>query len=380
MRIVFCGTLVPEVYDTNLKYLSPAANRFQAEFCRELLRQGNELEILSYIGFPVDGEMPDFSKENDFFESRIEYIYKTAGMKSSIRLFMRRLKEKAQKADVIIAYNVVYAWIFLPQIVKQCKTRSALILADYTEVSSYQSLVRKLYARMQLHSIRQYDLVVGLSMNTKRFLKKGQEFHCMEGGISQFVYDFFSVPTKEQGEIKLMYSGLLEEVTGIDILLEAFSNVEFPNIRLLVSGKGSMENLVKQYEKKDNRIENLGYMEYEQYLKMLCTADILINPRNMDLEENRNNFPSKIMEYLATGKIIISTKFSGYNKFEDVIIFCESNTADMSRVVMDVIYKCRENKDKIYNRNREFAKRYLWSQQIKHISDYFLERRNEELI
>lgn len=368
MRIVFCGTLVPEVYDTKLKYLSPAANRFQTEFCKELLHQGNELEILSYIGFPVEGEMPDFAKRNDFFEGRIEYIYKTEGVKSSIRLFKKRLVEKAQNADVIIAYNVVYAWISLPRITKHCKIKSALILADYTEMSSYQSLIRKLYARMQLYSIRRYALVVGLSANTKRFLKRGQKFYCMEGGISRAVYNFFSNPTSGQGKIKLMYSGLLEEVTGIDILLEAFHNVKSPNICLLVSGKGSMESLLKDYEKKDNRIENLGYMEYEEYLKMLCTADILINPRNMNLQENKNNFPSKIMEFLATGKMIISTKFSGYNKFEDVITFCESNAADMSRVIMDAVSGNRANMDEIYNRNRECAKRYLWDQQIGHIS------------
>lgn len=370
MKIVFCGTIVPEIYDTKLRYLSPAANRFQVNFCKELVYQGNELEILSYIGFPVEENIPDFSETTDFFENSIEYIYKAGEMKNNIKYFMQKLKKKAANADVVITYNIIYAWLLLPYWAKKNKKRSVLILADYTGALSYQNWIKKVYAELQGYSIRKYDFVVGLSDDAKRLLSRKQLFSCMEGGISEYVYNRFADFTLPQDDIVFMYAGLLEAVTGIDILLEAFHNTTAQNIRLLVSGKGSMEELVDKYEEKDKRIINLGYMEYEKYLDTLRETDVLVNPRNMHLDENANNFPSKIMEYLAVGKPIISTKFAGYNRFKDVIIFCESNVDDMKNKIDRARLDCRNDRENVYERNRRFARNFLWRNQVQKFMEF----------
>lgn len=368
MNILFCGTVVPESYDTKLRYLSPAANRFQINFCRELIRQGNKIEFLSYIGFPLEEGIPDFEKEQDFLDGTVEYVYRKRGsvVKGTCE-FTKLMIKKIQKTDLLISYNVVYAWMAAPFLAKRMGSKSVLLLADFTEDSSYQNFKMKWYAKLQLHCIRNYDGVIGLSVNTKRFLKHKQFFMKMEGGISETVYDYFDRKSLPEEKIILMYSGLLEFVTGIDLLLEAFHKIENANIELWISGKGSLLEEVEKYAEIDKRIVNIGYLDYEQYLEKLRMAQILLNPRNMNLPENRNNFPSKIMEYLAAGKCIISTKFAGYERFEKYIIFCESFVEDIKVSIEKTIESEVYKDENIYLRNRRFSQNFLWKNQVQKI-------------
>lgn len=367
MKVLFCGTVVPESYDTKLRYLSPASNRFQINFCKELIRQGNSLKFLSYIGFPIEGDIPDFKSEEDFLHGSVEYVYRKKNIVESIWSFTTKVGQYMKEADVLISYNVVYTWMIAPLLSKRKHIRAVLLLADYTEASSFESYKKRCYAKLQLCSIRHYDVVVGLSANSKRFLKGKQAFIRMEGGISEFVYDFFNKKELPGDKAILMYSGLLEPVTGIDLLLEAFYRIEDNDIELWVSGKGSLNEKVREYESMDGRIVNIGYLDYEQYLSRLKKVQILINPRNMNLQENENNFPSKMMEYLATGKSIISTKFAGYERFEEYMVFCESNVEDMKAVIEQFVRNQGYKDESIYPRNREFARNFLWKNQVQEV-------------
>ena len=102
MRILFCGTIVPESYDTKLRYLSPVGNRFQINFCKELMRQGNSVRFLSYIGFPIEGGLPDFKSEQVFSDGKVDYIYrkkKYSGKRPFIYWFNDKIYEKSRCAD-----------------------------------------------------------------------------------------------------------------------------------------------------------------------------------------------------------------------------------------------------------------------------------------
>lgn len=112
MKILFCGTVLPEKYDTKLKFMSPASNRFQINFCKELERQGHEVEILSFIGFPMESNI-NLTGKKELFTEQISYIIKSEGFIKSFQRFYRLLNDKMKKADYVVTYNVVYIWLFL---------------------------------------------------------------------------------------------------------------------------------------------------------------------------------------------------------------------------------------------------------------------------
>ena len=193
----------------------------------------------------------------------------------------------------------------------------------------------------------------------------------MEGGIADSFYSYFGQYKAPMGEkITFMYSGILEKVTGIDMLVEAFSKIDMENVQLTITGDGSLADWVCEMEKKCTKIHYLGCIPYEDYMKKLSEADVLVNPRNMNLPENANNFPSKIMEYLATGKMIISTKFPGWQKYQKYITFCESDLNNLENALNQCSLRVADWSLEKYHNNREFAKKFIWKEQVKVIRNF----------
>lgn len=86
----------------------------------------------------------------------------------------------------------------------------------------------------------------------------------------------------------------------------------------------------------------------------------------MNLAENKNSFPSKIMEYLASGRRIISTKFVGYERFEGVICFCETDVSDIRLKMLEEIEGFKEDID-LYVKQKELSKTFDWKIQVERI-------------
>lgn len=343
------------------------------------------------------------------------YVCKNNDLRRSLKSYLSLVKRLLPECDRVLCYNIVYAWLGLPKWARNAGKRSIAIIADYSAPESFESLPRKAYARLQQRSMRRFDTVVGLSANIAGRLKPRQKFVLMEGGIDKEVWNFFAklekkgaapvavapstAPTAsesrsavddetkeisvapevisdqsetisaESGKLTFLYSGLLSPVTGVDKLLDAFASLDRTDMRLAISGKGPLLEQVLECAKKDIRICYLGHLPYEQYLNALAEADVLLNPRDMSLSENQNNFPSKIMDYLAAGKPILSTKFVGWEKFAECIDFCEDCEEMAERMERMCVGKDVEGRSAsdVWKRNREFAKSFLWEEQLRRI-------------
>lgn len=295
------------------------------------------------------------------------YVFKDKDMLKAIWGFHGLLKRTMSDTETVICYNIAYAWLFLPFIAKRMHKRSIVIMADYSESISYKSISGKLYAILQLWSMRRFDTVIGLSGKIKDKLRKKQRFVLMEGGIDEELYHSFVYRPHEEGTpITFMYSGLLNHVTGVNLLLDALKRVERQDIRLWISGKGELEEEVKAAAEKDNRICYLGHLPYKEYIQKLQEADVLVNPRDMSLPENQNNFPSKIMDYLAAGKVIVSTRFAGWERFRENIVFCGDSMEEIRKGMEEAVKRLSDDRT-IFYANREKAKKFEWGMQLKRI-------------
>lgn len=374
MKILFCGTVVPDLIEYQVKDISAAGNRFQNNMIRNLRELGHQVDMVSYVAMEIPGELKDEllgrNTATDGGGAETHYILREdSGMKSTIQA-IKRCKETVQnlilKYDIIFCYNVFYSFFFLPRSARKFQKRSVLILADYSGAESYHSIKNKLYAHMQMRVLCHYDTVVGLSANIQKKLKQNQQFLLMEGGIDETFYNQFTEECRHNKEkVIFMYSGLLNKVTGVDILLQAVREMKGRGFELWISGKGDLEQQVIDASNSDERICYLGHMEYDEYIETLKKADVLINPRNMDLPENQNNFPSKIMDYLATGKAILSSKFVGWEKFSENIVFYDDTNS--LRQEMGKYIDGQYVKNAVYDKNRHMANTYLWKKQLKSI-------------
>lgn len=127
----------------------------------------------------------------------------------------------------------------------------------------------------------------------------------------------FQIPIVSQFPFEyILYSGSLTvKKDGVDILIKSFAKIcgKYSEINLVLIGKGDnlddeiiIENLVRKL-KIEHRVYFTGQIPRSEIPKYLSNAKILALARPQSLVSDAG-FPSKLTEYLATGKPVVVTK------------------------------------------------------------------------
>lgn len=107
----------------------------------------------------------------------------------------------------------------------------------------------------------------------------------------------------------VLYTGTLERDLGIADLLEAFAHM--PECELWICGQGHMQAEVEAYAARCRNIRYLGFVAQEEALRLQQNATLLINPRSPSGSFTRYSFPSKTLEYMRSGKLVLCYKLEG---------------------------------------------------------------------
>lgn len=109
----------------------------------------------------------------------------------------------------------------------------------------------------------------------------------------------------------IMYAGQLVENYGLRILLKAFERLEGERYALWICGQGDLEDEIRRAAEQDRRITFFGNVGPERLFPRMEQASVMVNPRPPDQRIAPYSFPSKVLEYLALGKLIVSARLAG---------------------------------------------------------------------
>lgn len=109
----------------------------------------------------------------------------------------------------------------------------------------------------------------------------------------------------------VMFAGHFDRLRGVDLFLDFIPYVENEDVLFWISGTGKPD----QKERVRNRIEDLGddrvtyfgTLPWDDYRTRVVSADILVNFQDPDAPISEFTFPSKILDFMSAGKVIIST-------------------------------------------------------------------------
>lgn len=104
----------------------------------------------------------------------------------------------------------------------------------------------------------------------------------------------------------VLYAGSRGPWAGIDLLLDAWQSVRTPGASLWICGQGRSEKLARAVTA-DSRIVDHGVVPEARLRALMAQATVLVNPRPPEHMGNLLNFPSKVLDYLGTGKPVVST-------------------------------------------------------------------------
>jgi glycosyltransferase involved in cell wall biosynthesis len=205
------------------------------------------------------------------------------------------------------------------------------------------SWTRRLDFWLQQRLIRRFN---GLSVaNTKIIedLAGGVPYIRNEGGVADAVASRFrAIAGRHAGEtyrpLTIVFAGSLTELNGIAELIEAFSHLEGSGFRLIVAGRGPCEAMVRSASQADRRIEFYGYLSEDAVLDLYAEADVLVNLRITRRLKSHYFFPSKLIEYMATGVPVITTATGQVEEeFGGVVFLLKEESAEaLASLLLDV--------------------------------------------
>ena len=138
-----------------------------------------------------------------------------------------------------------------------------------------------------------------------------------------------------------IYAGYLDEKYGIKALIEAFILANVDGQELHIYGAGPYAEEVKRIANERNSIVYHGSVLNEIVVAEEKKARLLINPRPSNEEFTKYSFPSKNMEYMASGTPVLTTKLLGMTKdyYEYVYCFEDETVEGMSETLKTILEK-----------------------------------------
>jgi len=162
----------------------------------------------------------------------------------------------------------------------------------------------------------------------------------IEGIINKADFVFENETIKESKKV-IMYAGTLHLKYGIKKLIDAFKLINIKNSELWIFGIGDYLDEIKKISKSNENIQYKGSCSREEILKNECRATILVNPRSSDEEFTKYSFPSKTIEYMASGTPFLTARLPGIpdEYFDFVYTFIDETIEGMAKTMEEVLSK-----------------------------------------
>lgn len=126
----------------------------------------------------------------------------------------------------------------------------------------------------------------------------------------------------------VFYAGGVSRQYGLADLTEGFLQADLPNTRLEIYGPGDYVKELQQIAQQDSRVFYGGMLLNTQIVEKEQQAALLVNPRPTHEEFVKYSFPSKTMEYMASGTPVLTTVLPGMPKeYYPYVDFIEEESA-----------------------------------------------------
>lgn len=155
-----------------------------------------------------------------------------------------------------------------------------------------------------------------------------KEYCVIEGQVDDDIS--FEETQKVNFEKKIcMYTGGLSKLYGLDNLVEGFIEADIPNAELDIYGNGDYQDELQALCKEHKNVVYKGVKLNDEIVKLQKEAYLLINPRPTTESFVKYSFPSKNMEYMASGTPVLTTVLPGMpEEYHPYVYLLEEETSE----------------------------------------------------
>lgn len=320
MNVIYVGSIYPTGKIDELKAMGSsidfAAETFQTSLLQGLCEYYPQMKVITAPNISAYPRVKKLSFKKE------EFSLPFSGMKHLFAGFLnipdvkflskcvrirRAIKKTLDKGtdNTIIIYALHSPFLLALCGIKKSKYKSCLIVPDLPEFMSGNTsrlylLGKKVDGWLIRMGLKKIDSYVLFSPHMKERLPIGDKpYRHMEGIFNtEGVIDEHVEKEKYK---TILYTGNISRRMGIPNLIEAFRLIPDPDYRLWIRGNGECKGMVLQAMKEDSRIVYFDPMPKSELFRLQKKATVLINPVFSSQTFTRYFFPSKTMEYLASG-------------------------------------------------------------------------------
>ena len=366
MHILFIAQYYPEqLLPTFVKQtkagLDFAAHNLHRALLQGFRENGQEVDVLNapHLGsFPPYYKtpfIPSYISQDEHIHSfsylNVSYV-KRWDIKRKMRREMLRWCERTEGEKMIFFYNFT-ALTVLPELKRKFKdVKACLLVTDLPEYMAADNslltrLNKKIASAFGSNDKSHFDYIDGYVLLApamrERLPMEGKPWIQVEGIYNP---EDDKVQVEKTAEKVVLYTGNLGRRYGLPELLEAFHRIENNEYRLWICGTGDGLDDVKRYEALDSRVSYLGTFPRAEVIKLQKKATLLINPRHSTDAYTIYSFPSKTMEYMASGTPTLMSRLKSIpQEYDEHLYYFEDESIDgFSQRIVEI---CEKSSDEL---------------------------------
>ena len=225
------------------------------------------------------------------------------------------------------------------------------------------------------------DHIIAINQNLKielqnRLILKKRKITIVENAVD---LDNIIASNNTRSELVFGYIGTLSPIEGLDLLIEAFNNLDLSN-KLLIFGDGiELENL-KKLSSSNNNIICQGKVSNSKIVNAYNQIDIVVNPRKSSYLTNSVT-PLKTLEAMAYKKLVLASDVGGMKELikndKTGILFKSGDCSALEKALLKVLNRDDLN-DIIDNAYDYIHKQRNWYHNAKLYKKLYSDLKNGE--
>jgi glycosyltransferase involved in cell wall biosynthesis len=380
VNILYVSTLCSERLISNIAKSNLGRPNLAAQKFHRLLAQGmalnNKLFNLDVIGIPEyerDVNKNVIISTPSETEKDVRYSYVSIitipflkHLCLTFSLVVKIIKWRLSNANAkcyilfdILNLNPAIVSIFIS---KTCRIKSIAIVTDLPEfmyiLKKEITLIDKLIYKLQYFLLQNTSGYIVLTDAINNAINKTDKTYCLIEGMAdiRLLSVNMELPTAYIYKI-IHYSGGLYEKFGVKAMIDAFMSIKGEAIKLHLFGSGDLKEYIQECSKIDPRIVFFGYVDNDIVLKHQVGSFVLVNPRFTHEDYTKYSFPSKTIEYMASGVPLLTTKLPGIpvEYLEYVYLFDNESINGYCNTLTDVLNKSKEEMNIFGSKAKEFV-------------------------
>lgn len=362
------------ITENGVRDLSQASRLFQERFILQLSREYPDFKAISII--PSRSDLP--IQDSIYLENiQLQTVCLDQSKLSQYKEAMNSVTEivldcigKYGHVDVVMYAINPIALLPLLKLRKKKDIEITTICPELPEFRRYRKTVKNEIKRDIFRILnRSFDKYILFSESMSEYIPSERKWIVLEG----FAPEISCNAIKGKKNIA-MYAGGLAADNGIQLMIEVANRLDTLD-ELWICGVGDCQNIVESNT--NEKIRYFGMVDNKTIVNMETQATVLLNLRNPSDPLTRFSFPSKIMEYMASGTLVLSTKLMGISEeYYDYIHVVEDYTVDGVCKILDELFSINEDEYKIQCENAlKFIETKRASNRIRDIVSFLEERK-----